>query len=246
MLLEETIQLQRALADSCRTGCAPVIKGASPDRLEIYRTHVYKGIKAFLRRAYPITEDALGDLLFDQLVRDFMREHKAQSPQVTRMMGELYTYAKRVDYATRMHRPWLLDLLHFEWIEIEVHRMEDRPAPHWKEEGDLWTDPLILNPHHRLDRYSYPVFRVHPSEFDGRQGTYFLFTYRHPEVLNVRFLEVTPLQAVALLAMANEPMPLPEALSLAAEQLHMAEAKEIESFTTQLLETRAALGFGGP
>jgi hypothetical protein len=51
-----------------------------------------------------------------------------------------------------------------------------------------------VNPDHRIQHFSYPVFKSSPQEIDSAgsiPGDYNLLCFRHPEQLNVRFVELS-------------------------------------------------------
>ena len=54
-------------------------------------------------------------------------------------------------------KPFLDDLLYFEWMEIEVHTMPDRPFPDYVKEGNVLEDRLAFNPEYEIIRMDYPV-----------------------------------------------------------------------------------------
>ena len=45
-----------------------------------------------------------------------------------------------------IQKPYLEDLLYFEWMEIEVHTMPDKPYPDYQSRGNIFMDRLALNP----------------------------------------------------------------------------------------------------
>jgi hypothetical protein len=88
--------------------------------------------------------------------------------------------------------PFLNDLLYFEWLEMEVHTMEDMEYPKARSEGDWMSERIALNPEHKLIPLTYPVHIVAPGkELEEKKGNYFLLIYRDKETGNVQFIDLS-------------------------------------------------------
>jgi uncharacterized protein len=231
--------LQKQFATSCRTGECKSFAGIEERRIEIYRNAVFSGVRRVLEKAYPLTKAALGDE-WEQLISEFFANHDCPSPHLWKMPRELYAYVEK----RGSEIPWLIELLYFEWIEIEVHMGPDISVE-CQDDGDILSDPLVMNPEHRLTRFTYPVFREKTEHL--RPGAHFLFTYRHPGICDVRFLELSPLLAVAIASLAIHPMPVPEVVELSCDQLGLSFDEKIcenvLEFFENMLAQGAALGF---
>lgn len=172
--------LQAQFTHCCRTGEVKSIAGIEERRIEIYRNAVFGGVRRVLEKAYPLTMAALGDQ-WEPLILEFFANCDCPSPHLWQMPRGLYEYIKEKGSDI----PWLAELLYFEWIEIEVHMGPDISVD-CQDEGDILSDPLVINPEHRLTRFTYPVFRDPPERL--KPGAHFLFTYRHPGIFDVHFL----------------------------------------------------------
>jgi len=190
-LLNETHEIQSKLATYCRTGQLEPITGAITDRLHNYRRLVFNVVNDALERAYPIFRGIVTDQEWNDLVNDYFINHDPQDPRVWKMPYELYEFCKENNYAEKLNRPFLNDLLYFEWIEIEVHTMPDEIIPPIQNEGDLLDSPVVINPEYRLLHFDYPVHNTPAESLVSNKGDYFVLVYREQENLSVRFFELS-------------------------------------------------------
>jgi hypothetical protein len=203
LLKESTHEQQSKLAEYCKTGIVPELTGILEENLHHYRRLVFNiGIDT-IETAYPITYRFLPDEIWDKLVYEFYAEHKCQTPQVWRMPLEFYEYCVEKDIQGKMNLPFLNDLLYFEWLELEVHTMDDIPYPSFDTEGDLLNNLLAINPEHKLVKFTYPVHILAATELEGKAGNYFLLMYREKESGKVQCMDVSILYAYILEQIQN-------------------------------------------
>lgn len=192
-LLNDTREQQSKLAEYCRVGVMPDLKGVKYENLPHYRRLVFNIASDTLETCYPITHSFLAKEVWEKLVHDYFVEHKCQTTQVWRMPLEFYEYCVNKDLQSQLNLPFLNDLLYFEWLELEVHTMEDIAYPEFKTEGDWFNDKIAVNPEFKLLKLTYPVHTTAPTELEGKEGTYFLFIYREKESGNVQFMDLSML-----------------------------------------------------
>lgn len=204
MLLESTKELQSSLAKYCRDGNLPELEGVIQDRLHNYRRLVFNITWGILVDAYPITFDVLDEEDWRLMVDEFFVKHNAQNPQVWRMPEEFVMFCEKVKYAEKFNKPYLNELLRFEWMEIEVHTMKNEEIADGKELVNILNDTPILNPYMSLEYYKYPVHRLKGDMLLDKKGHYFVLIYRDPKELNVQFIEVKPALASLLENLDNQ------------------------------------------
>ena len=143
--------------------------------------------------------------------------------------------------------PFLNDLLLFEWIEIEVHTMEDEIFPKIKKEGDIWNDILILMPEYRLLQLEYPVHIKQTKEITAAdKGNYFLFSYRTLENKSVKFMDLSILFAFCI-EQIEEGNTLKDIVkqffTLTNSEFNNEIKEKTESFIKGLIQKEVVLGF---
>lgn len=204
MLKQETYNQQAKLASYCRNGVEPDLILSNKNNLYQYRRLVYNIACDTLETAYPITYSFLPAEQWEKLTYNFFNEHKCQTAQVWRMPLEFYDYCKEKDISTKLELPFLNDLLYFEWLELDVHTMQDILYPSVKEIGSWQEDTIAINPEHKLVSFQYPVHTTSPTEgLENKAGNYFLLIYREKETGNVQFVDLSMLYVFVLEGIIN-------------------------------------------
>jgi hypothetical protein len=197
MLNSDTIAKQSALAQYCLSGTLIPIEGASPERLSQYRRLVFGVFSGILEQAYPITYNFLGEIKWNQLITSFVSKYPCSDPQVWKMPKELVTYVQENNMADIIDCIFLVDLLRFEWLEIEVYCMEDISLPNFSAVTDIMDSALCFNPHYQILQLNYPVHKMNKVNPEEHFGNYTILSFRD-EKGKANFLSLDPHYAVAL------------------------------------------------
>ena len=246
-LRKETIAIQEELGEYCRTGEERELPGITPGRIHHYHRLISNVVHDTLRTAYPITVSALGDESWQSLVEDFFSAGDPQTPQVWKLPFEFYQYHAGRESGNRMDLPFLDDLLYFEWMEIEIHTMADRPYPEFVSKGDLFKDTLAFNPEYEIVQLEYPI-HTHPvSEALQMKGDHFALLYRLPESGHVQFLGLSALNVYIITRLQEEKVPLNEIKNEFARVAGIESGRyledALEKYLGDLLERKMILGF---
>ncbi len=246
-LRKETIAIQEQLGEYCRTGQERELPGITPGRIHHYRRLISNVVNDTLHTAFPITVAALGESQWEELVQDFFTEGIPQTPQVWKLPFEFYEYHAGRETGKRMDLPFLDDLLYFEWMEIEIHTMPDRPYPQFVSEGDLFQDRLAFNPEYEIVQLEYPI-HTHPvSEAIHMKGDHFALLYRLPESGHVQFLGLSALNVYIITRLQEEKVALNEIKNEFARVAGIESGRylddALEKFLGDLLERKMILGF---
>jgi len=247
-LTPETLAAQKQLAQFCRSGERQPIPGTtSPERVEVYRSLIRNIVDSALVHAYPILHSTLQPEEWSTLVNDLLQFHDLPDPQLWRMPKELYHFVRDSQYGSRLNLPVMTDLCLFEWLEIEAHMMPDTSHAPCRLSGNLISDTLVVNPNLLLSRFEHPVFRMKPREAALSPGLYFLATYRHPQTLHARYIELSPLWARVLERLLQAPGDLMSLIPESASELGAdigSEWQPTASETAQrMLDDGVLLGF---
>jgi uncharacterized protein len=203
-LLKDTHEQQSLLAEYCRNGNVPEnLKGIKSENLSNYRRLVFNIALDTLETAYPITYSFLEYDVWKDLCYNYFSEHKCQTPQVWRMPLEFYEYCVEKDIAGKLNFPFLNDLLLVEWLELDVHTMDDIAYPDFTEKGEWFNSKIAINPEYRLIKLSYPAHTTAPTSMTGKEGNYFLLVYREKESGNVQFVDLSIFYAYLLEQISN-------------------------------------------
>ncbi len=187
-------------------------------RMRVYRELVYNNIEGFVAGAFPIakkllspetgtpSEQETGNSPWHRLVREFVHQHASTSPyflEVSQEFLEFLGQTERPDLP-----PFLLELCHYEWVELALRVDEqDIPSRVLREGvsipidagGDLLDQVPIVSPLAKCLAYNFAVHQVRGDRplASVEPAATFLVVYRDPEDA-VRFLETNAMTALLL------------------------------------------------
>jgi hypothetical protein len=246
-LRDQTAEIQNQLGDYCRTGIMVDLPGLNPEGVKHYRRLVYNVVRDTLDTAYPISFASLGENLWDEMVQDFFSNHGGDSPQLWKMPLEFYEYHYEKKTSEKLNKPYLNDLLYFEWIEIEIHTMPDRPFPAYQNEGDIFTDVMAINPEFDLVRLEYPIHMFPVDEAVDKKGEYYLLIFRVPETGHVQFVNLSVIYTYLLGKIYEKGQALNDFKATLAHMAGIESEKfldeTLEKFIKDLIKKRFILGF---
>lgn len=248
LLKPDTAEIQNNMATYCRvpeyTG---TIEGARPERLHNYRRLVFNIVEDTLQSAYPITHTLLTEQEWIDLVNDFFSQHNCQSAQLWQMPYELVEYVENTGYHLKLNKPYLLELLYFEWLEIEVYQMPDAPHAEYTAQGDLLDDAIVVNPDFKLVQLAYPLHKKDHREYEAQKGNYFVLIFRHKTNYSVNFFELSPFLALVFNHLVENKGSLRASLvavgnanGIHDENILLPNGK---AFAEQMIQNTAFLGF---
>lgn len=242
-----TFGYQSDLASYCRTGNYVSIPGVKEKNVVQYRRLVHNVVEDTLQSAYPLTYELLTPKEWKSLVSRFFKEHACSSPQVWYMPKELHEFiASKPSNLTKKY-PFLVELLWFEWLEVELYMMEDVHVEHIRE-GDFAKERLVLNPEHHLQYFSFPVHLKNAKLITlSDKGHYFLVVHRHPESGTVSFTDLSPAFVRMIELLEERAMTIKEVLEKACGELGVEISSAIqhatEAFLESAMENKLIVGF---
>lgn len=248
-LSDHTESLQNRFAEYCRTGQNVVIPGTSGERMKHYRRLSFNAVNNALEQAFPITLEFLTEQEWLDLVDSFFANHTSTTPLLWQMPFEFFSYVNDNDISLKETYPFLTELLYFEWLEIEVHTMEDVDLPEGTEAKEEVEDAdfIVLNPEHRLVQMKYPLHLTALKKALQKPGTYYVFIYREPESGNVKFLDLSPLYAYAFSLLAEQPLTKETLIKECSEQFQLDQngklKKYLNEFIRDMVKHQAVSGF---
>jgi hypothetical protein len=223
---------------------APAPVDVEDRRMAIYRDLFFRNISGLLENAFPVLRRILGDTRWQALIRDFMVHHRAATPLFLELSQELLDYlgTTRAGQATD-DPPFLLELAHYEWVELALSVSDDEPDPtHADPNGDLLDGVPVVSPLAWNLSYRYPVHRIgpdfQPSE-PGAQPTH-LVVYRNRKD-RVEFLEVNVVTQRLLELLKEDQMRtgLETLETIAAELQHPAPEQVVTAGAALLQDLRS-------
>lgn len=135
-----------------------------------------------------MTRALIGKKRWKKSVKHFFENHSCQTAQIWKLPFEFYGFYLQNELPFKKDFLFINELLHFEWLEIEVFMMEDLPINFFKMEGDLKKDILIPNPEIKILPLEYPIHVKKTREITAKdKGQYFVTLHRDYYDKQVKF-----------------------------------------------------------
>ena len=206
-MAESLHSLQTAFAAHLRDPeSQPAPADVEDRRMQIYRELFFTNINKFLSSNFPVIRQLYQDDAWRQLVRDFYREHRCQTPLFPELPKEFLRYLQEHRKDRPGDPPFLLELAHYEWVELALSLDENElDQTHADREGDLMTEIPVLSPLAWPLSYRYPVHQIRPGVvFDEPpdKATH-LLVYRNRED-NVCFMQLNDVSRLLLNLLLEE------------------------------------------
>lgn len=170
-------------------GQQPPPVGVEARRLKIYADLVYNNIENFISGGFPVLRSLYIDADWHALVRDFIRQHRCQTPYFLEISQEFVRFLMEEHTSRPCDPPFIAELAHYEWVELALDiSPQALPAP--AQAQDVLAAVLQLSPLAWMLQYRFPVHRIGPcfQPADATQPTY-LVVYRNA-LDQVRFMEL--------------------------------------------------------
>lgn len=162
----ETLQQQQfAFAAHLRDPDAHAAPAGIEDRrMAIYRELVYANLEGLLAGGFPVLRSILADADWHARVRAFLRDHRATSPLFPELPREFIRFLQvRAEAQSGVDPPWLVELAHYEWIEVALDYAEAEALPPSPADLDPLASPLQASPLAWPLAYAWPVHRLAPG-----------------------------------------------------------------------------------
>lgn len=231
-------RLQREFAAHLR---APDRRAAPSDiedrRLAIYRDLIYNNIESFIAGGFPVLRRLYRDGDWHRLVRDFVSRHASASPYFLQIGEEFLHYLQNEREPHACDPPFLLELAHYEWVELALDvSPEDWPAGLLAEGDPLELVPVVSPLVWNLS-YRYPVHRIGPAyrPLEAPETPTFLLVYRDRKD-EVGFMEANAVTARLLQLAEAEPASGRRLLQRLASELPQTDERAVLGFGRELLQ----------
>lgn len=234
-LLERQNELVSAVRDPRQSFTG--LEDDAVKRLAIYQSLFFNNLNNFLINGFPVIHQLLNTEKWLVLVRRFFIEHQCESPYFSQISKEFVTYLSGQPDVLVDYPPFLVELAHYEWIELDVSIRDNKPVVYN-------TRPLLqtysLSSLASVVEYRFPVHRLSVS-FQPQSPSaqpHFFAVYRDVDD-KVNFVELQPLTALLLSQIENADSPLSVASLEArlAEYLPIEQHQQVRQFLPQTLDS---------
>jgi hypothetical protein len=218
----------------------PAPADIEPRRMKIYRDLFYNNIQNFLASGFPIAKKVLGHEAWHRLVRTFIHRHASETPYFLEISQEFLAFLG--DQPDGDLPPYLLELCHYEWVELALSVSEtELPEDGFDPTGDLLAGRPFVSPLIWCLAYRWPVHEIGPQHVPSEppEAATELIVYRQRND-DVKFMVVNPV-TLRLMEHLQQDRTGSEALeALAGELEHIESAVVHEQGAATMEKLRTA------
>ena len=209
-------------------------------RMKIYSELFYNNVEGFMSNTYPVLREILGETRWHALVRDYFEHHRARTPLFPEMPREFLKYLENERAPQDDDYPFMLELAHYEWVELALSVSDATNEEDIDAEGDLLEGVPVLSVLAWPLSYQYPVHHISTDylpDTPPEHPTYIIAHRRNQEDGEVHFTEINAVTARLLnLIQENENGQTGRQLLLQlAEEMNSPDPEQIISFGASLL-----------
>ncbi|MFW2439807.1 MAG: DNA-binding domain-containing protein [Arenicellales bacterium] len=216
----------------------------SPDNIEdrrmgIYRNLFFNNVKDFLGNTFPVLKSLYEEDAWLELARSFYAIHRCQSPYFLEISREFLEYLQTEHNLRDIDPPYLLELAHYEWIELALSISQEKPdLLQIDTESSLLDGHPVMSPLAWLMTYTWPV---HQISYDFRpeqpaEQVVCIIVYRDVDD-DIQFTEINPVTARLLQQLEqNDAATGADVLNDIAKELAVADAWPILQSGLETLE----------
>lgn len=244
---EKGADFQRVQRDFAAHLRAPREHTAPPDiedrRLAIYRDLIYNNIESFIASGFPVLRKLYNDDDWHKMVRSFVHHHASQSPYFLQISEEFLGYLQSEHEPQPCDPPFLLELAHYEWVELALDVSDAEIPAGLEREGDVLARVPVVSPLVWSLSYRYPVHLVGPSyrPEEPPETPTFLLVYRDRQQ-EVGFMEANAVTARLLQLAQAEESSGRELLQALAREMEHPNPEVLVQFGRDLLEKLLSTG----
>jgi hypothetical protein len=181
--------------------------GIENRRMQIYRRLFFNNISSLLAGNFPVLRSLYDEKGWQRLARDFYAEHRCQTPLFPEIAKEFLRYLQDSRGTREGDPPFMLELAHYEWVELALSIDEREPADIAADPGgDLLEGRPVLSPLAWPLSYRFPVHRIgkafRPDEAPDEPTHLLVYRDRTDEV---RFMQLNDVTRLLIGLMGDEP-----------------------------------------
>jgi hypothetical protein len=221
--------------------------GFAPQGAAIYVDLLYNTTTESLELCFPVTRVLLGEIAWQQLIKAFIAQHRCLSPYYRQIPDEFIAYLQ-TERVNNHDAPYLLELAHFEWIELALAIADTEPVTAFDSVVNDWLNCRpVFAPVLQLLHYAYPVQRINEAyqPTTPPEQTTAILGFRDRDNV-VQFIELNPATARLVDILQTGDCTVQAAIEQIAIELQHPEPSALFSFgvatVTDLMQQGAILG----
>ncbi|ABV86829.1 DUF2063 domain-containing protein [Shewanella pealeana] len=193
------VKVQQNFMDCIKDPSLQPPEGIEARRMKIYRELFFNNIDGFISNAFPVLKSLYKEHDWLDLVQKFFITHDCHSPIFLEISQEFLLFLQTEYEATEIDPPFMLELAHYEWLELVVAVAQDNAKHRLITSSDIENKTLCIAATAKIAQYAYDVQHISPKyqpQQPAEQAQFFCI-YRD-ENDDVSFLHLNPLTAQVL------------------------------------------------
>jgi hypothetical protein len=134
-----------------------------PRRMAIYSELFFNNIEGFVASAFPVLKSLYNEDDWLALVRKFFIEHDCETPYFLEISQEFIEYLSEQYQVTDKDPEFMLELAHYEWVELDISIRNEDEAYVSFNPNDLNLTALYLSNLAWSLSYQFPVHTISPE-----------------------------------------------------------------------------------
>ncbi len=190
------------------------------ERFQTYRNHISFGILGGMASAFPVLRSLVSDQEWNEVLNQFYLKRLTRSPIARHVFSEFSEYLQKTYRGILLKKlPYLRDLAEYENLDLKLYFAKDTANqfhfidPSFVSPEEALQLKPVLNPFVELRTYPWPVHKI-CREFCSpkkvKNGKYSLIIFRHPQELDIRFMEGNLLTMNLIEALRQKPASIQE------------------------------------
>lgn len=132
-------------------------------RVGIYRELIYNNIENFIANVFPVVRSIVSDDYWHLLIQDFIHQHRCKTPYFLEISEEFLQFLMQERGLQEGDPAFLLELAHYEWIELALDVNEENIPLASVYPDDLLLSKPQVSPLVICLTYQYPVHKISPA-----------------------------------------------------------------------------------
>ncbi len=203
-----------------------------PKRIKLYQQLMFNNIVSMISNAFPVLTSIYTKDAWHTLIQEFYARHQAHSPLFHELPHEFLTFLQNEYQLKTNDKPFLLELAHYEWVELALDLSEEIIPPQAiKDSSDLLHRKLMLSPLAWILQYKFPVHRIGQDfqpEQPAAEPTY-LLVYRDRNDA-IGFMELNAVTARLLELIKQQSLTGEQALQQITAELNYPDPEQIVQY----------------
>lgn len=233
------IDVQQNFMDYIKDPSRPLPDGIEARRMKIYRELFFNNLDGFISNAFPVLKSLYKEQDWLDIVQKFFATHDCRTPIFIEIAQEFLLFLQTEYQETEIDPPFMLELAHYEWLELVVAVAQDNHQQKLIEGGEpsLERIKLCVSATSQIAQYAYDVQHISPDYCpkEPSEAPQYFCIYRDLSE-EVRFLQLNPLTAQVLAYLSQyESLSYGELLDWLIQTFPQIEADVLKQGCLQLL-----------